>query len=167
LLQVVSTRPLVAGEQLTLCYTDPQMPARTRREALEHSHGIHCSCPRCAANQQLEPGGKTWRTSRGSSGSSAVMGGGGMGTGMGAAAAAWSGAGVPEPEFHGGMPAQPVMPPRAGQGVAPTTAMKLNPETGLLEKFHSHKLQDDFPAEEAVDVEVDLREMGCDVFEDY
>ena len=35
-----------------------------------------------------------------------------------------------------------------GQNIPPPVAMKRNPETGELEEFHSHKLQDDLPEEE-------------------
>ena len=35
-----------------------------------------------------------------------------------------------------------------GQNVPPPVAMKRNPETGEMEEFHSHKLQDDLPEEE-------------------
>ena len=34
--------------------------------------------------------------------------------------------------------------------------MKRNPLTGEMEEFHSHKLQDDLPEEEAEEAEVEL-----------
>ena len=44
--------------------------------------------------------------------------------------------------------------------------MKRNPETGEMEEFHSHKLQDDLPSEEEEDGDVDVADMGCGV-DDY
>ena len=35
-------------------------------------------------------------------------------------------------------------------------SMKRNPLTGEMEEFHSHKLQDDLPEEEAEEAEVEL-----------
>ena len=35
-------------------------------------------------------------------------------------------------------------------------SMKRNPETGEMEEFHSHKLQDDLPEEEAEEAEIEI-----------
>ena len=34
--------------------------------------------------------------------------------------------------------------------------MKRNPETGEMEEFHSHKLKDDLPDEEAEEAEIEI-----------
>ena len=47
-----------------------------------------------------------------------------------------------------GLTARRVLPLQPGQNVPPPVAMKRNPETGEMEEFHSHKLQDDLPEEE-------------------
>ena len=47
-----------------------------------------------------------------------------------------------------GLTARRVLPLQPGQNIPPPVAMKRNPETGELEEFHSHKLQDDLPEEE-------------------
>ena len=50
--------------------------------------------------------------------------------------------------------------PSASKSEALTAArlcsMKKNPLTGEMEEFHSHKLQDDLPEEEAEEAEVEL-----------
>ena len=54
----------------------------------------------------------------------------------------------------------------------PPVAMKRNPETGEMEEFHSHKLQDDLPEEEVRNFKINwstkfrrrwefLHERGC------
>ena len=35
-------------------------------------------------------------------------------------------------------------------------SMKKNPETGEMEEFHSHKLQDDLPEEEEEEAEIEI-----------
>ena len=35
-------------------------------------------------------------------------------------------------------------------------SMKRNPETGEMEEFHSHKLQDDLPDEEEEEAEIEI-----------
>ena len=47
-----------------------------------------------------------------------------------------------------GLTARRVLLLQPGQNIPPPVAMKRNPETGELEEFHSHKLQDDLPEEE-------------------
>ena len=50
--------------------------------------------------------------------------------------------------LRSGLTARRVLPLQPGQNVPPPVAMKRNPETGEMEEFHSHKLQDDLPEEE-------------------
>eukprot|EP00927_Polykrikos_kofoidii_P039061 TRINITY_DN33499_c0_g1_i1.p1 TRINITY_DN33499_c0_g1~~TRINITY_DN33499_c0_g1_i1.p1 ORF type:complete len:370 (+),score=50.56 TRINITY_DN33499_c0_g1_i1:87-1112(+) len=52
LVQVVSVRPLAAGDEVTIAYADIDGPVEQRREELQKRFGFLCSCQRC--NKELE-----------------------------------------------------------------------------------------------------------------
>jgi len=51
-LEVRAARTILAGEQLTICYADPLLPANIRQDIFSHKH-FTCKCPRCE-EQKLE-----------------------------------------------------------------------------------------------------------------
>jgi len=51
-LEVRAARTILAGEELTICYADPLLPAKIRQEIFRHKH-FTCKCPRCE-EQKME-----------------------------------------------------------------------------------------------------------------
>lgn len=45
----VTTRPVAAGEELTIAYCHTDVPLEARRTTLEVQYGFTCACPKCAA----------------------------------------------------------------------------------------------------------------------
>eukprot|EP00966_Prymnesium_polylepis_P277238 6405784-Prymnesium_polylepis.2 len=43
-------RAVAAGDELTLCYVDPRLPAATRRAKLSAGYFFSCDCRACAAD---------------------------------------------------------------------------------------------------------------------
>ncbi|TGO38006.1 hypothetical protein BHYA_0084g00380 [Botrytis hyacinthi] len=43
----VAGRDIAVGEEITITYTNPLIPSGSRRSALHHSWGFHCTCPHC------------------------------------------------------------------------------------------------------------------------
>ncbi|KAF7922374.1 uncharacterized protein EAE97_011116 [Botrytis byssoidea] len=43
----VAGREIAVGEEVTITYTNPLIPSGSRRSALHHSWGFHCTCPHC------------------------------------------------------------------------------------------------------------------------
>ena len=46
-IEVVATRTIRRGEQLTLCYVDKTLPAGARRAKLRRGYLFDCECSRC------------------------------------------------------------------------------------------------------------------------
>ena len=46
-MQLVARRPIAAGEQLTITYTDSSAPVAERRAELLHTYGFTCNCQSC------------------------------------------------------------------------------------------------------------------------
>ena len=56
-LQVRALRPLAAGEEVTLAYTELRRPTRMRQRALRASHCFRCECMRCVSRSIANDGG--------------------------------------------------------------------------------------------------------------
>jgi len=52
LLRIVTTKPVVDGEELTISYTDANAPLAARRERLASEYRFRCACARCVKEEE-------------------------------------------------------------------------------------------------------------------
>ncbi|KAL3892921.1 MAG: hypothetical protein SGPRY_014651 [Prymnesium sp.] len=50
-IDVVCTRAIRVGEEVTICYVDPTLEVGRRRQALRAAYGFECTCARCKREQ--------------------------------------------------------------------------------------------------------------------
>lgn len=53
-MEIVTLRPILEGEEITIPYLDPALPFSDRQQTLQISYGFNCSCPLCHLGASLE-----------------------------------------------------------------------------------------------------------------
>ncbi|GBE85025.1 SET domain-containing protein [Sparassis crispa] len=54
-MEIVTLRPVAAGEEITIPYLDPALSFHTRQQALRMNYGFTCSCPLCSFTRHISP----------------------------------------------------------------------------------------------------------------